>query len=323
MKLVAPAKINLSLAILGRRDDGFHQIRTLIVPISLSDTIEMELTDSPGIRFTCDAPDLPTDSTNLVVRAAMLFCERASRSAGISIHLEKRIPHGAGLGGGSSDAATVLLGLNTLLDTGFADAELAGMAAEIGSDVPFFIYRSAAFCEGRGERVHPQVIARRLRLLLLKPPFGVPTPWAYSRWRDSREIAGVPYSPQPAGSLSLFNDLERPVYEKYPFLALLKQWLMGQPECEAALMSGSGSTMFAVLGENADSADLSARATLEFGPTLWQCACESASDLRQVNSGTTPQIRDAPQSASLRALPGFFRVPSDATVKPRRDEAGG
>lgn len=275
MNLIAPAKINLSLAVLGKRKDGFHDIETLMAPISLADKIELNITGAHGIQFTCDAPGLPVDSHNLAVRAANLFCERTGKPPALLLHLRKSVPHGAGLGGGSSDAAAVLLGLDELFQTGLSRQELAVLAAEIGSDVAFFVYQSSALCRGRGEIVEPRPVAEKLRLLLLKPPFGVPTPWAYGRWLNSKEIPGVPYSAQIVGSLTFFNDLERPVYEKYPYLAVLKCWLIQQTEVAAALLSGSGSTMFAVIRPAANCEDLAARAAEEFGPSLWTHACET------------------------------------------------
>ena len=120
------------------------------------------------------------------------------------------------------------------------------MGETIGSDVPFFIFQSAAICRGRGELVTPRKFHEQLSILLLKPAFAVPTEWAYSRWQDSREIPGVPYAAQQFADQTFLNDLERPVFEKFVFLAQLKMWLLRQPEVGAALMSGSGSTMFAV-----------------------------------------------------------------------------
>ena len=149
------------------------------------------------------------------------------------------------------------------------------MAAELGSDVPFFIYESASVIRGRGERVEPVAFPHALPLLLIKPPFGVPTPWAYSRWKDAREIPDVPYAAQAFSWGELVNDLERPVFEKYLFLADLKCWLLAQPEVAGALLSGSGATVFAVLREKDSAAPLGARVTQEFGPDLWLCACET------------------------------------------------
>src|SRR5437660_1186671 len=210
MQLYAPAKINLSLEIKGRREDGFHEIETLMAPISLADRLTIErANEKEGIDFSCDDAALSKGEDNLVVRAAKLFQERAGMSSGIRISLEKKIPHGAGLGGGSSDAATTLLGLNELFATQLAQKNLMELAAQLGSDVPFFIAQSAAVCRGRGEIVSPMKLSNALHLLLMKPDFGVPTPSAYARRKDSRELVGVDYTPQDFSGVRFTNDLER------------------------------------------------------------------------------------------------------------------
>ncbi|MES2572177.1 MAG: 4-(cytidine 5'-diphospho)-2-C-methyl-D-erythritol kinase, partial [Verrucomicrobiota bacterium] len=193
----------------------------------------------------------------------------------LRIALSKQIPHGAGLGGGSSDAATVLLALNGIFETLLSRETLAAMAAELGSDIPFFIYQSAALCRGRGEAVIPEPFPHRLPLLLIKPPFGVPTPWAYKQWRDSIELPGISYAPQTLEWGTLVNDLERPVFEIYLFLAELKRWLLEQPEVDAALMSGSGSTVFAVLKSHEAGMPLGDRLAQQFGTNLWVYLCET------------------------------------------------
>ena len=276
MQVIAPAKINLSLRVLGRRSDGFHEIETFIAPISLCDEIKIE--HRPGkqkIAFRCDDPSVPKGEDNIVVRAANIFFEETKVSSGVWIALKKTVPHGAGLGGGSSDAASTLLALNELFETNLPREALAKMAEMIGSDVPFFIFQSAAVCKGRGELVSPTRLREELSVLLLKPEFGVPTQWAYSRWRDSREIPGVSYGAQQFTQQSFVNDLERPVFEKFVFLAQVKMWLLKQPEVGAALMSGSGSTVFAVLRSNADADLLAKRAKAELEPELWTCECET------------------------------------------------
>jgi 4-diphosphocytidyl-2-C-methyl-D-erythritol kinase len=274
VQVLAPAKINLSLLVLGRRSDGFHDLETTITSVSLADVLEVEK-QPRWIDFSCDDPALPSGEDNLVVRAAKAFFEATRIQSGVAIKLQKRIPHGAGLGGGSSDAASILLALNALFETQLPREALAKMAATIGSDVPFFIFESAAICRGRGEIVLPFEFHRRIPLLLLKPAFAVATAWAYSRWQRSREIPGVSYVSQTFAGLSLVNDLERAVFEKFVFLAELKGWLLRQPEVGAALMSGSGSTMFAVLRENADADLLGQRARAELDPKLWTCACQT------------------------------------------------
>ncbi len=276
MQVLAPAKINLSLRILGRRSDGFHEIETLISPISLCDDIKIErLSGKEGIAFCCDDPSVPKGEENLVVRAAKVFFEAMKLDVGISIELKKKIPHAAGLGGGSSDAASTLLALNELFETNLSRETLAKMAETIGSDVPFFTFQSAAVCKGRGELVNPVKVRKQLSILLLKPDFGVPTQWTYSHWRESHEIPGVSYAAQELAGQTFVNDLERPVFEKFVFLAQLKMWLLKQPEVAAALMSGSGSACFAALRENTDPDILASRARAELDPELWTCTART------------------------------------------------
>ncbi len=264
MKVSAQAKINLSLEIRGRRADGYHEIDTLMVPIALADEIEIER-GGEGIEFTCSEASLH-GGENLVVRATRLFCEENGIVEGMRIHLEKRIPHGAGLGGGSSDAAATLRALDAMFETRLGRERLTELAARLGSDVPFFVVESAARCRGRGEIVEAVSLAELPPLLLVKPEFAVPTPWAYSRWRDARELPGVPYAAQEFAWGRLVNDMERPVFEKYLMLAEMKRWLLAQPEVAGALLSGSGSTMLAIL--RGDGAEVGERARKIFGE-LW------------------------------------------------------
>ena len=274
MQVLAPAKINLSLKILGRRNDGFHEIETLIAPISLYDKIDIER-QSRWIDFCCDDPTVPSGDENLAVRAAKAFFEKTKISGGVGIKLQKKIPHGAGLGGGSSDAASTLMALDRLFETKLSPEELAKLGSTIGSDVAFFLFESAAICKGRGEIVNPTTLKRKLSILLLKPGFSVSSAWAYSRWPDSKEIPGISYQAQNFDGQSFLNDLERPVFEKFVFLAHLKTWLLKQAEVDAALMSGSGSTVFAVLRPNADVELLIKRARKERDLEIWTCAGET------------------------------------------------
>jgi 4-diphosphocytidyl-2-C-methyl-D-erythritol kinase len=276
MQVIAPAKINLSLRVLGRRSDGFHEIETLIAPISLYDEIKIEhRSGKQKIAFGCDDASVPKGEDNIVVRAAKTFFKETMISSGVSIELKKRIPYGAGLGGGSSDGASTLLALNELFETNLPREALAKMAETIGSDVPFFIFQSAAICKGHGELVSPTRLREQLPLLLLKSEFGVPTQWAYSRWRESPEIPEVSYASQSFKGQTFVNDLERPVFEKFVFLAEIKMWLLKQPEVGAALMSGSGSTVFAVIRCDANVDRLSIRAKAELDPELWTCVCKT------------------------------------------------
>ena len=272
MQVLAPAKINISLRILRQRGDGFHEIETLIAPITLYDEIEIAKNDSiTEIKFNCNDASVPTGDNNLVVRAAKSFFAVTKLKPAVSIDLKKKIPHGAGLGGGSSDAASTLLALNELFETKLPGEALAKIAGTLGSDVPFFIFQSPALCKGRGELVASVKLKKKLPILLLKPAFVVSTAWAYSRWRHSREIPGVRYQAQKFAGQIFVNDLERPVFEKFVFLAELKVWLLEQGEVGAALMSGSGSTVFAVLAEDADANVIAKRAKAELDPGLWTC----------------------------------------------------
>ena len=272
MQVLAPAKINISLRILRQRGDGFHEIETLIAPITLYDEIEIAKNDSrTEIKFNCNDASVPTGDNNLVVRAAKSFFAVTKLKPAVSIDLKKKIPHGAGLGGGSSDAASTLLALNELFETKLPREALAKIAGTLGSDVPFFIFQSPALCKGRGELVASVKLKKKLPILLLKPAFVVSTAWAYSRWRHSREIPGVRYQAQKFAGQIFVNDLERPVFEKFVFLAELKVWLLEQGGVGAALMSGSGSTVFAVLAEDADANVIAKRAKAELDPGLWTC----------------------------------------------------
>jgi len=276
MQLYAPAKINLSFKIKGRREDGFHEIETLMAPISLSDRLTIERGKTTGgIQFSCDDSSLSNGEDNLVFQAARLFQKATKIGAGVEVTLEKKIPHGAGLGGGSSDAASTLLGLNELFETHLEPRDLIELAAQIGSDVPFFILGSAATCRGRGDIVEPATLPASFNLLLVKPDFGVPTPWAYERWKNSRELMRVNYASQKFSGVRFVNDLERPVFEKFVLLGYLKTWLRLQPEVGVALLSGSGSTVFAVLRDGADCTQLAERISVEIDPGMWTFACET------------------------------------------------
>ncbi len=272
MQILAPAKVNLSLRVVRRREDGFHEIETLMVPVNLADELLLERGNSgSGIVFECSDASIPGGDDNLVVKAARSFFEKTGKPGDVGIRLTKKIPHGAGLGGGSSDAASALMGLNELFQAGLAPEALATMAAGIGSDIPFFLFKSAAVCRGRGEIVTPEKLQEPLHLLLLKPDFGVPTPEAYRNWATSRELPGYDYGPQIFAGSSFFNDLERPVFQKFPFLAEMKEWLGRQREVGAALMSGSGSTMIAVLEAEGQGRQVAERAKAELDPKLWTC----------------------------------------------------
>ena len=272
--LIAPAKINLSLRIAGKRDDGYHEIETLMAPIALADEIELCHAHgaAPGsVTLTCSDPTLPTGADNLCVQAAHLFQKKLGIQEAVSISLLKKIPHGAGLGGGSSDAAAVLLGMNTLFDEPFVFEELHQLAASLGSDVPFFLAPKPTWCRGRGELLTEAPPLPAWNLLLIKPPFAVASAEAYGRlkaedWRLKEKNSVT------IDEIETFNDLETPVFEKYLQLPILKSWLQARPEVAAAWMTGSGSTMVAALKKKIsteETALLKKEIATEFGATFW------------------------------------------------------
>jgi len=269
--LQAPAKLNLSLRVLACRDDGFHEIDTLMVKLpGLAD--ELKFRAAAEFSFACDDSSVPSDDRNLVVKAARAYEAAAGICCQCSISLKKSIPHGAGLGGGSSDAAMTLLGINQLHDYRLGVDDLHQLAASLGSDIPFFLTTGASRCTGRGDKIEPVPSPPALPILLLKPSFSVATPSAYLRWKPSLELPGIHYTAQEIYGTRLVNDLERPVFEKHRFLAELKQWLLDRRETAAALMSGSGSTVFAVLNNLADADTLKSAARAELDPGLWSWA---------------------------------------------------
>jgi 4-diphosphocytidyl-2-C-methyl-D-erythritol kinase len=265
VKQFAPAKINLYLHILGRRPDGFHELETLMAPISLGDTLDLDLIPA-GIEFTCSDPALGDAKENLATRAARLFLDELKLETGVRIHLDKAVPVGAGLGGGSSDAAAVLLALRELTGVKCDDATLAELAARLGSDVPFFIYRKPAVCRGRGEIVVPVELKDQLQGLLVHPGFGVPTPWAYKTYAQNPQQGETG---RDFTGFALRNDLEPPAFSKYAWLPTVKAWFRQQPEVLDALMSGSGSSVFALTESAAAATALKARFLAEFGATLF------------------------------------------------------
>lgn len=268
LTLQAPAKLNLSLKILRKREDGFHELDTVMVKLpGLADTLEFR--EAEEFSFTCDKTDVPNDDSNLVVKAVRAYEAVTGEKCRVAIHLKKVVPHGAGLGGGSSDAAITLLGINRLNGFKLNPKQLHETAASFGSDIPFFLISGACRCTGRGEKLEPIPSPPAIPVVLLKPSFSVPTPDAYKRWKHSIEIPGISYSPQAVDGVELVNDLEKPVFEKHRFLAEMKEWLLARHETRAALMSGSGSTVFAVLKNLEDADAVVAAARAELDPGLW------------------------------------------------------
>jgi 4-diphosphocytidyl-2-C-methyl-D-erythritol kinase len=278
----SPCKINLLLNILGKRPDGFHELETVLQPVALRD--ELEFSRSPGgIQLTCSDPSLPVDSSNLVHRAAAAFLEAANIREGVGIHLEKRIPMAAGLGGGSGNAAHTLLGLNELFGHPLAPEKLQELASALGSDVPFFLQNKPALATGRGERITPLPPFAALEgvfLLLIHPGFGISTAWAYQQLVKYPEaLNGRPGRAQKlidllqapdlaAADAEFYNSLEAPALNKYPLLALFQEFLRSNGAA-AALMSGSGSTTFALVRGSEAAEELKRGFTAKFGETCW------------------------------------------------------
>jgi 4-diphosphocytidyl-2-C-methyl-D-erythritol kinase len=253
--LTAPAKVNLILRVLDRRPDGYHNLWSLMQTVGLGDRLSIRLNREHGeIRLRCEVPGLPTDGRNLIVKAAGALRTAAGRTDGLDIDLQKAIPMGGGLGGGSSDAATTLLAVNQVLGLNWSRAKLAELSVPLGSDVPFFLYAPTAVISGKGETVTPVTVKGSRWLVLVNPGFGVNTGWAYQRLAERRK--GIrPLSPAHermarGGTLSwddvipqMENDFEEALAESHPQLAELKQEIR-QTGAEAALLSGSGATVF-------------------------------------------------------------------------------
>jgi 4-diphosphocytidyl-2-C-methyl-D-erythritol kinase len=254
----APAKVNLFLEVLAKRADGYHEINTLMVPVGLHDTLEFKEEASGDVRLHCDDPDLSTGPDNLIRRAADLLRQRHGVGRGARIALAKRIPMAAGLAGGSSDAAATLAGLNRLWELGLADADLAALGAELGSDVPFFFANSAAGCTGRGEHVTPVHLGRRLTFVLACPGVGLSTAEVYRNVTVPDTPAGgeairaaVAAGDPDAIGRCLHNRLQAPAERLCPEVARLRERLTGLNPA-GLLMSGSGTSVFALCRDHAE-----------------------------------------------------------------------
>ena len=274
----SPCKVNLLLNILGRRADGFHELETVMQPINLCDELTFERV-AGGIALTCSEPALPTDAGNLVQRAAAAFFQRSGLAGGVRMHLEKKIPMAAGLGGGSGNAATTLLALNELFGHPLAPEALHELAASLGSDIPFFLQTQPALATGRGEKIQPLQPFHALEggaFLLVHPGFGIATAWAYQELarfpqalhgepgRAAKLISLLNAGDRRAAGREFYNSLEAPALEKYPWLAVLQDFLR-ENGAVATLMSGSGSTTFAITPDLGGAQELEERVKGKFG----------------------------------------------------------
>ena len=275
-------KVNLLLNVLGKRADGFHELETVMHPVNVCDRLRFAR-GGQGIQLTCSDPALPTDGRNLVCRAATAFLQAARVQDGLRIHLEKRIPVAAGLGGGSGNAAATLTGLNELFGRPLTAGQLHQIAVSLGSDIPFFLQDKPALATGRGEKIEPLDFFPALRgaaFLLIHPGFGISTAWAYEQLahhplslngqpgRARRLISLLETADLRAAREEFYNSLDAPALKKHPLLALFQEFLRANGAV-AALMSGSGSTTFTLVQGQATAETLAAKFKNKFGETSW------------------------------------------------------
>jgi len=271
-------KVNLLLNILSSRPDGFHELETVMHPVKLCDTLAFSRI-ARGIELSCSDPALPSDSTNLVYRAAAAFRDKARVSDGVAIRLEKKIPMAAGLGGGSGNAATTLLALNELFGLPLKPQDLQDLAAQLGSDIPFFLQAKPALATGRGERIQPLDFFPAMRgsaFILVHPGFGIATAWAYQqlarfpealngkRGRAEKLIQTLQTSDLAAAGREFYNSLEAPALYKFPLLQIIQEFFR-ENGALATLMSGSGSTTFAIARDRDAAQQIEERVREKFG----------------------------------------------------------
>jgi 4-diphosphocytidyl-2-C-methyl-D-erythritol kinase len=247
------AKINLGLRIVGKRSDGYHELETFFLQIDLADRLFFEATTRNSLELTCNNPDIPVDASNLCARAYQLICAKTERQLGVRLHLEKNIPFGAGLGGGSSDAAVTLIALNRLFDLNLTIDNLYQLATQLGSDVPFFLTGGLCRGRGRGEILEPVADLPDFWILLVAPSVVVPTAWAYQNYNKLALTKTQKCRKLPSLNIRQLtdhelveicqNDLEAAVFEKYEELAVIKAQLQ-RSGAVASSMTGSGSAMF-------------------------------------------------------------------------------
>ncbi|MFY0544663.1 4-(cytidine 5'-diphospho)-2-C-methyl-D-erythritol kinase [Brevibacillus sp. H7] len=251
----APAKINLTLDVLSKRPDGYHEVEMVMTTVDLADRVDLTLLDSGEIALDCSASFVPDDMRNHAYKAATLLKERYQVRQGVRIYIDKQIPVAAGLAGGSSDAAATLRGLNKLWNLGLSLDELAELGAEIGSDVPFCVYGGTALARGRGEKITHLTSPAACWVILAKPPIGVSTADVYGNLRV-QQIANHPPTEQMLRAIrnqdfalmcdSLGNVLEEVTLSLYPQVRQIKE-LMAASGADGVLMSGSGPTVFALV----------------------------------------------------------------------------
>lgn len=278
------------MRVLGKRDDDYHEIDTVLQTVSLHDTITLEATNDDVITLWCDDRSVPVDKTNLVWRAAAALRERYSIRRGVKIRLEKRIPAEAGLGGGSSDAAATLIALASLWDIEVSADDLAQIAEGLGSDVPFFLYGGTARATGRGSAVKPLEDSPQKHLLVIKPNASISTAKAYTTLNraaltssDSKPILFYSQASNSSASIDLnvlHNDFEPTVFQLEPEIERAKVALL-KSGARAAMLSGSGSAVFGIF-ENQDAQERAIQAIeLETGWRAFPCETVGRNDYRR------------------------------------------
>lgn len=255
VRLFSPAKINLCLHVLGKRPDGYHELAMLMQSLDFGDTLEIRLTDRPGeIAVECRGVDLAPGEENIATKAARRMLALSGKPLGVKIDIEKRIPVAAGLGGGSSNAATALMGLNHLLDLQLSRETLIAEGVKLGADVPFFLFSHRAWATGIGDRLQPTPPLPPAWYVLVNPGIATSTAWVYQNLGLTAPpiLNKLPRFPTTIDELAAFltNDLERVTIKHYPLLAEIKEKLLSQGAI-GSLMSGSGSTIFGLFAEEA------------------------------------------------------------------------
>jgi 4-diphosphocytidyl-2-C-methyl-D-erythritol kinase len=282
LEKLSPCKVNLILNILGKRADGFHELETIMQTVNVCDVMSFERAGA-SLQLTCSNPELPCDAKNLVHRAATAFFAAANITDGVRIHLQKNLPLAGGIGGGSANAAVTFTALNELFGSPLPLAKLHELSATLGSDVPFFLYDKPALATGRGEKVQTLENFAALQgkaFFLVHPGFGISTPWSYQNLarfpkdqngtagRAEKLVTALAANDWPAIAEGGYNSLEAPAFDKFPVLQLYQEFLR-ENGALVSLMSGSGSTTFAIMENLAAAEQVAEKFKAQFGDQGW------------------------------------------------------
>ncbi len=258
MEFLSPAKINIGLNIISKRNDGYHNIETIFYPVKLSDKLFFKRSDS--ISIITNDPSLPTDQRNLIYKSIMILSEFVGKPLNVNVEVEKNIPVFAGLGGGSSNAAVTLIALNEIFNLDLSKVDLMKLAIKIGSDVPFFILNQAAFAQGRGEILTPLPELRmNYKILIVVPKIKISTAWAYSNFKKSTkkiDLSSIKtINDFEENKCKITNDFENIVFPSYPELEKIKTTLL-ENGAVFSLLSGSGSSIYGLFSSDFDLTEL-------------------------------------------------------------------